>query len=565
MATLQSQAPRREDPSAIAWDDETDVVVVGFGGAGACAALQAHQDGGRVIVLDRFAGGGATAISGGVFYAGGGTHIQQQAGVQDSVEDMFTYLKLETQGIVSDRVLRDFCESSVTNLKWLEGHGVPFEASLCPVKTSYPTDDYYLYYSGNEGMRPFRDQARPAPRGHRAKGDGLPGASFYEPLREATLSNGVDVRYGARATRLIVDGDNRTVGVEYKQVKAGLWRWLHKRLHSAGIAIVKYHPATAKWLQKKCFAIEAKHTETRIVRAHGGVVLSAGGFIYNRAMIKQYAPSYRKGMPLGTASDDGAGIKLGVSVGGAVDRMGRVSAWRFINPPEAFAKGMIVNRNGERYINEFRYGAAIGEAMVDENDGTALLIIDSELKKAAREQSRRGQAQWFQRAPALINLWFNCRKAETIDELAQIIKAPAETIKATFDVYNAAANGDIDDPFGKDRDKMHAMQTGPYFVIDCSLGSKRFMCPTLTLGGLVVDEDSGLVKDESGQPIAGLYAAGRNAVGVCSRQYVSGLSIADCVYSGRRAGAHAVRSVLGAQGELRTDRRTDSSVHPAHP
>ena len=41
--------------------------------------------------------------------------------------------------------------------------------------------------------------------------------------------------------------------------------------------------------------------------------------------------------------------------------------------------------------------------------------------------------------------------------------------------------------------------------------------------------------------IPGLYAAGRNAVGVCSRQYVSGLSIADCVYSGRRAGGAAAR------------------------
>ena len=61
--------------------------------------------------------------------------------------------------------------------------------------------------------------------------------------------------------------------------------------------------------------------------------------------------------------------------------------------------------------------------------------------------------------------------------------------------------------------------------------------PTLTLGGLVVDEATGRVLGDDDEPIVGLYAAGRAALGICSRQYVSGLSIADCVFSGRRAAA----------------------------
>ena len=88
---------------------------------------------------------------------------------------------------------------------------------------------------------------------------------------------------------------------------------------------------------------------------------------------------------------------------------------------------------------------------------------------------------------------------------------------------------------------------GPFYAFDASLGNKRFLCATLTLGGLVVDEQTGQVNDETGAPIAGLWAAGRTAVGVCSRQYVSGLSIADCVYSGRRAGRH-VASHSGRTG-----------------
>ena len=88
--------------SEMQWDHEVDVVVVGMGAAGVCAALQAAQDGAEVAVVDRFEGGGATAISGGIFYAGGGTHIQREAGVEDTVEAMFEYLKL----LIFDEVLK---------------------------------------------------------------------------------------------------------------------------------------------------------------------------------------------------------------------------------------------------------------------------------------------------------------------------------------------------------------------------------------------------------------------------------------------------------------------------
>lgn len=524
-----------------AWDDEADVVIVGFGGAGACAALEARAHGADALVLDRFHGGGATAISGGVFYAGGGTHIQEQAGIEDDPEAMFRYLSLEVKGVVSEETLRDFCTKSVENLEWLEQHGVPFEGSLCPYKTSYPTDDYYLYYSGNEGFAPYKDAAKPAPRGHRAKGTGLPGANFYEPLREAALSAGARIEYEARVTRLVIDSKNQVLGLEYRQIESGFWSKLHRKLHDAAIAVVKYNPKLAAKLRERCFRIEADRTTAKRVRARNGVILAAGGFIYNREMVKEIAPQYRTGMPLGTTSDNGSGILIGQSVGGKTDLMNRISAWRFINPPEAFAQGMIINQKGERYINEFMYGAAVGEAMVEQNDGVALLIIDAELKKLAREQCKPGKAQWFQRAPALLNLWFNSKEAKSLEELAKIIEVPIETLRKTFDEHNDAAEGKIADRFGKDRAKMHSMRKGPYFAIDAGIRSKRFPCPTLTLGGLVVDERTGQVKREDGGVIPGLYAAGRNAVGVCSRQYVSGLSIADCVYSGRRAGGASAR------------------------
>jgi 3-oxo-5alpha-steroid 4-dehydrogenase len=528
------------------FDDTADVIVVGFGGAGACAALEARATGADVLVVDRFLGGGATAISGGVFYAGGGTKIQRDANVEDSVDAMYEYLKLEVKGVISDATLRDFCERSVENLDWLGGHGVPFEGSLCPYKTSYPTDDYYLYYSGNEGFAPYNQVAKPAPRGHRAKGKGLPGENFYAPLRQSALERGARASFLTRVTRLVLDDQDAVVGVEAQVVEDGFASTMLRGLYATAMALRNYSPQTSRACYSRIFEIEAKKSTRRIFRATGGVILAAGGFIYNREMVEQYAPAYRPGMPLGTVADDGMGIRLGQSAGGAVDLLDRVSAWRFINPPEAFTRGIVVDKHGERYVNEMMYGAAVGEAMVERHDGKAILVIDDAMKRTAREQCKPGKAQWFQRAPALLNLWFNRKEAKTIEALAEQIKVPAEALSRSVEEYNRGVDAKRD-ALGKPEIALQKIENAPFHAIDCSITSKRFPCPTLTLGGLTVDEGTGGVLRADATPVPGLFAAGRTAVGVCSRQYVSGLSIADCVYSGRRAGENAARASQAAR------------------
>jgi 3-oxo-5alpha-steroid 4-dehydrogenase len=100
----------------------------------------------------------------------------------------------------------------------------------------------------------------------------------------------------------------------------------------------------------------------------------------------------------------------------------------------------------------------------------------------------------------------------------------------------------LPDPMGKPDDLRRPLHKGPFALLDISFTARlTYPMPMLTLGGLLVDEDTGGVRNESGTTIPGLYAAGRAAVGICSNSYVSGLSLADCVYSGRRAGAHAVQ------------------------
>ena len=528
-----------EDLDGTLWDDESDLLVVGMGAAGLTAAIEASERGAGVLVLDRFEGGGATAISGGVLYAGGGTHIQAEAGVEDTVDDMYRYLSMEVQDAVSDETLRRFCETSADNLQWLTDRGVPFYGTLCPVKTSYPTNEYHLYYSGNEAFPPYSENATPAPRGHRVDGGAFPGANLIEPLRKSALQAGVRLHTQSRVSRLLVDREGRVVGAEYQHVSSPIWRALHRGLHEADTHAAKVAPGLAARLRTLCERIEARRSSRKRVRARRAVVLCAGGFVFNREMVAEHVPEFVPGLPLGTAGDDGIGIQLGRSVGGKLAQMNRASAWRFLYPPHAFAQGVLINGQGERFANELWYGAKIGEAMVEENHGVATLIIDEELKKLAHAQSRPGQLQWFQRGVALMNLYFNCKKADDVDALAKMLDVPRENLQKTLDDYSDAARGRRVDRFEKSRDSIHPMKNGPFYAIDCSLGSKRHVCAVMPLGGLAVDEQTGQVLSESGGVVEGLYAAGRNAAGICSRQYVSGLSIADCIFSALRAARHA--------------------------
>jgi 3-oxo-5alpha-steroid 4-dehydrogenase len=533
-----------EDPSAGPWDEEADVVVVGFGGAGACAAIEAADHGAKVLIVDRFQGGGATTESGGVYYAGGGTPYQKQAGVEDTPEEMVRYLSLETRGVVKEATLRKFCADSVSDLAWLEQQGVPFEASLCPYKTSYPINRYRLYFSGNEAVPRFARAARPAARGHVASGEkgfrAVAGPAFFQPLRASAERKGVTTRLQSRAKRLIVDPQGAVAGLIVHQIPPDTFcARLHRWLAAADVKVHRFVPALGKLARKGLQRIEKRKTVPRRIRAHRGVILSAGGFVFNRRMIGLYAPKYLAGMALGTAGDDGSGIRLGQSAGGAVGSMDRVSAWRFVNPPSAWARGIIVNGQGERYCDETVYGALLGEAMCEEQGGKAILIIDRSLFREALRQILPWKVMMFQLMAAASNMFFNARKGRTLEDLARILRIPSEKLIDTVDTYNRTAAGRIPDPFEKPGEYIQALVRQPYYAMDVSLNSPLYPCPTITFGGLLVDEASGQVKRDDGSGIPGLYAAGRTAVGIASSSYVSGLSIADCVFSGRRAGRHA--------------------------
>ena len=535
------------------WDKTCDMVVVGLGGAGVSAAIEGLDRGLTVLGIDRFEGGGATKASGGVIYLGGGTSTQSEANVEDTWENMYAYLKQEVGDIVSDQTLKAFCESSVENETWLTERGVRFEPKLWSKKTSYPNAEYFLYHSDNSLIEPYNEKALPAARGHRGwvpikqgrKAMGL-GWSIFEPLRDYARKKGLKELQFAEVTQLVTDSNNRVIGVKvkafpkdssfensYRQARRNAERWM--TMYPPILPGAKFFFRRGMFWAKKAASLLEKRIDLYI-QAKRGVVISAGGFAFNRKMMQEHVPKFSTGYPLGTEGDDGAGITLGKSVGGKVGNMSRATAWRFINPPYAFAKGIIVNKAGHRFINEMKYGAHIGVEIGENQNGEAWLVLDQKLVKHAISEVKGSKVLSFQRDLARLNIWF-ASHAGTLESVSEKIGINFDDLRRTIVDYNLSIDRQASDRFHKSLDDRASLNGPKFYAIDIGLTAKLFPCPVLTLGGLEVDPETGTVLREDGSGnIEGLYAAGRSAVGICSNNYVSGLSIADCVFSGRRAG-----------------------------
>jgi 3-oxo-5alpha-steroid 4-dehydrogenase len=541
---MEDRAALVVDPDKTAWDQTVDVLVVGFGGAGACVAIEAADLGASVLAVDRFTGGGATEASGGVYY-GGGTRFQREAGFEDTAVELFKYLNMELDGVVAHSTLKRFCEDSASNLEWLIALGMNFSGKFSATKTSFPAKGIYLYYSGNEFAPRYAAVAKPAPRGHKLIGANQTGGKFYSILREAAELRGVQVWTDSPVTRLILSQDGSVVGAEVQRLvdaPAALKR--HRQIYRNAKRLVgMVTPAGAVKAFDRVAAVETGTGNTVRVRARRGVVLSTGGFIFNRAMVKEYSPLYADAQPLGTPGCDGSGINLGLSAGGTTRRMESVMASRMIAPPTALVHGLVVNGDGRRIVAEDAYGCTLGRLVAESPGGIAWLIIDKKLYWEALRNSLPGNGRLvlIHCVPTLMSLLFGSMKARGAGALAAKCNLPVATFRQALADYNRVGRGEIDDPMGKKKEYCQEL-TGPLYAVNISLRSKTAPLITLTLGGLDVNEDSGNVKRADGTSIHGLYAAGRAAVGVASNYYLSGLSIADLVFSGRRAGRHAAQS-----------------------
>jgi 3-oxo-5alpha-steroid 4-dehydrogenase len=235
-------------------------------------------------------------------------------------------------------------------------------------------------------------------------------------------------------------------------------------------------------------------------------------------MIEQYAPAvHATALRLGTEGDDGRGIRIAEAVGARVKRMDAIECALPFNAPRSLVHGILVNRLGQRFVNEDTYMGRVGQTALVHQGAQAYLIVDEQ-----------------HYAPN----WLNVPAAwvcETAAELESEIGLPPGSLTSTLDYFNEhAANGE--DPLFHKRPPVLTPLTPPLAAFD--LRADKFFYAPFTLGGLHTQPD-GAVLDLDGEPIPGLFAAGRTTSGVAAQGYCSGLSLGDSTLFGRLAGLTA--------------------------
>jgi 3-oxo-5alpha-steroid 4-dehydrogenase len=330
---------------------------------------------------------------------------------------------------------------------------------------------------------PFKDMAVPAPRGHKVPvpGDTGGAAMVIDLLLKRADELGVQIRYETGATALVLD-NGAVVGATWKHF-----------------------------------------SDTGAIRAKA-VVIAAGGFVMNPDMVAAYTPKLaEKPFVLGNTYDDGLGIRLGVSAGGATKHMDQAFITAPAYPPSILLTGIIVNKLGERFVTEDSYHSRTSGFVMDQPDRAAFLIVD----EAHMERPEFPLIKF-------IDGW------ETVEEMEAALGIPEGKLVATLKRYNEYAARGEDPDFHKQPEFVAPQDKGPWGAFDLSLG--HAMYSGFTVGGLAVTVD-GQVLHEDGSIVPGLYAAGACASNIAQdgKGYASGTQLGEGSFFGRRAGEHAAR------------------------
>jgi 3-oxo-5alpha-steroid 4-dehydrogenase len=309
---------------------------------------------------------------------------------------------------------------------------------------------------------------------HKRPGEKSAGWMLMQALSRTAENAGAKVIADSRVSQLVVDDDGRVVGV-----------------------------------------IAREFGEERAVRARKGVVLAGGGFAANAEMVSLYTPRISGQMPLGTDGDDGTSLRLGQGVGAAVAHLDAAQTALPSNPPLVYPS-LVVNQFGQRFINEDTYCGRIGQAAIFQQQAKCSLVLDESIFESVPKPERWGaRPTWV---------------CETVAELEGEMELPEGSLQATVDLYNRHAEKGEDPLFHKRAEFLRPLKS-PFGGIRLT----GLPYAVFTLGGLVTTVE-GAVVGAGGEPIPGLFAAGRATSGIPSWGYASGTSLGDGTFFGRRAG-----------------------------
>lgn len=497
---LLSAAPAQAAPTVPEkWDKEADVVVVGYGGAGAVAAITAAERGAHVLVLEKQAEDKHTAntqMCYGVFVS------------PSNVEDAIAYMGIASRVNVDipeskdipDDVIRIWAEYMFQNKDWVSKHG----AKDFVVYADKGRDESW---PGNAAIQAFQIK----------KDDGTPGVGvdFFKLLDNAVKALKIETIWQTPAVGLIANPDGEIIGVKAKD----------------------------------------KDGKELVIKAAKGVILSTGGFEFNDALNKSYLPVYPM-VFYGNPDNTGEGITMAQEHGADLWHMtvlgGGLKA-KFTDFPTAFMVNMgsspaymVVDKTGKRFVAEEALGGYSGywnAVVYDTVNYTwpripAYWVFDEDQRKKGpivptvfAAAGPIGMYEWSKdNSKEIEKGWI--MKGESIEELAKVMEVDTAILKQEFTKYNGYAQAGQDQDFGRSPKLMQPLTKPPFYAVRLWPGLNN------TYGGPRRNAKSQVVRVD-GKPIPRLYSAGE--LGSIYVQYPQGgANVGECIAFGRLAGENAV-------------------------
>ena len=265
------------------------------------------------------------------------------------------------------------------------------------------------------------------------------------------------------------------------------------------------------------------------------VILASNGFAGNPEMVKDYCPDMANALYFGGEGNTGEGILWGQELGAAVAFMDAYQSHASVATPDntlityslIMEGGVQVNKAGERFGNESSGYSEHALAVLKQPDAEVWNLYDERLHQLGLKFEDYREAL----AAGIIY------KGETLETLAEQIDVSATALRKTLEHYHDAADGEVEDPFGrKDGKRLNA----PFHAVKVTGALFH------TQGGLQVDGEA-RVLHENGSVIPNLYAGGGVAAGISGHGpggYLSGNGLLTALGYGMLAGRHAGRSIL---------------------
>lgn len=486
----------------IAWDAEYDVVVVGFGGAGASTAIHAAQAGAKVLLCDKAPEG----------HEGGNSRYCAQITVYgDDAEGLLQYYKdLAWKFEYDEEVLRVYTQGMTEIPEMLKSIGA---------------EDPVLWTEGT----PFYDLAQE-----------LSIFPEYPELESGKAS------FGSTVNPAIFDSALwKTLRAKVMSMSDSISVWLE----SPGVHLIQ-DPET-----KTVIGVEIeKQGQATLVRALNGVVLTCGGFENNKEMVQDYIGAPRLA-PLGTTYNTGDGVHMSLEVGADLwhmncyESLGILAghAWDVEDGqraalevqsdsgiPYTVASGVygsgsifLAGDDGSRYIREdaqTRHGHTYycGVYRIPTANNNPFLVFDA----AQLEELRAASLITPERESKIIS-------AGSPEELAKAMGADPQILATTLENFNFYAKTGVDYSCGRDPESMREFSGDTYYAIA--------LCPVIlnTQGGPRRNSSAQVVTPQ-GEPIPNLYSAGECG-GVCIFHYQAGGNMSECLIFGKIAGEAAAK------------------------